>query len=134
MTECEFLAIALWTSNLVYREVNKDLLEFQGLEKWRVFLTFLQQGLKKCQFHRGEFYRGLKTASEFTQLQIGDSFNWKNINAFSKNLKTPKLFSNNSGVIIELDAICSKDIHEISAVSAEEEVLFLPFYALKLLK
>jgi len=41
-----YFAIRLWTSNIIYEEMNHDLSKGYNLEKWATYLYYFLEGLK----------------------------------------------------------------------------------------
>ena len=127
----EIGALALWSTNFIYKHINRDLISDQELSRWKYFLKCLCSGLRKLPYHRGVFYRGFKDCSiDKNQYFPGAIVQWKTISAMTKSLSVTEKFSNERGAIFEVEAATCRDISKISLFPKEEEVLLEPFATL----
>lgn len=125
--EEDLASIVLWTTNLIYKNINKNLIESSDLSKWQHFLKCLCSGLKHFPYHRGKVYRGVKNFQDTDLYKKGEYINWKNISALSKSPDIAKKFSNSKGTIFEVEIMSSRDISKVSQYTSEEEIVLLPF-------
>ncbi len=61
----EVIAIKLYTSNILYRQINKYLREGKYQEKWIVFLRIITDALKKMPYYEKKCYRGIKNHQNY---------------------------------------------------------------------
>ena len=127
------MAIFLWSSNFLYRDLNKTLRESRDFSAWSVYLKHLLSGLKSMPYYRGKGYRGLRNYQDTNIYKKGQLVNWKTISALSKQEKVAKGFSNENGTIFEVEVVSSKDISAVSLYAKEEEILMLPYSCLEVL-
>ncbi|CAD8098250.1 unnamed protein product [Paramecium sonneborni] len=120
------LAIKIWTSNLVYRQINIDL-QNGFYDKWKVFLKTLLAGLKHCPYFCGTGYRGIKNYKNLEQYQQGKQLQWCQVSGLSKLEEIANKFTNTEGTFFEVKLLTAKDISSISQFPDEEEVLLQPF-------
>jgi len=57
---------------------------------------------------------------------------WKTISSLSRSLDVARDFSNNNGIILEVDVVSSRDISRFSVYSTEDGVLLLPYSCLEI--
>lgn len=57
---------------------------------------------------QGKGYRGFKNSRDLSQYIVGKPILWKNITAISKKASTAKAFSNEKGIIFEIDVLSGK--------------------------
>lgn len=127
----EIGALVIWSTNLIYRDINRDLITDQELSQWKYFLKCLCSGIRKLPYHRGVFYRGIKNFSiNRSEYYEGAIVQWKTISAMSKSLSSIKTYTNEKGALFEVDAATCRDISKISIFPKEEEVLLEPFATL----
>lgn len=124
----ELQATFLWTTNLVYRLVNRDLeeLKVQELSKWNMLLYLLLNGLRKLPPVKLTAFRGIKNYRKLEDYKKGDIVSWNRISALSKNRKIAEAFSDQTGMIFIVEALTAREISGISMYSGEEEVLLMP--------
>ncbi|CAD8179229.1 unnamed protein product [Paramecium pentaurelia] len=127
------IALKLWTSNLLYRQLNCDL-KNNSYEKWKKYLKCLIEGIKSSQYYRGKGFRGIKQFQDVHTYQIDKTIQWRDIQAISLKEEVAQRFSDREGMIFEIEMISSKDISQISVYPNEQEVIMMPFSTYKVLE
>eukprot|EP01094_Clydonella_sp_ATCC50884_P016691 TRINITY_DN2780_c0_g1_i1.p1 TRINITY_DN2780_c0_g1~~TRINITY_DN2780_c0_g1_i1.p1 ORF type:complete len:511 (-),score=201.65 TRINITY_DN2780_c0_g1_i1:251-1783(-) len=126
------LAIIMWTSNILYRELNGGFRQGEDMVQWRPFLTCFVRGLKSLQYHTGKVFRGIPGLSA-AQFRVEEGAKrkrllWKSVTACSKNRKKAEAFlRGRAGVLFEIHSISGRDISAFSVFPEEEEVVFMPY-------
>ena len=120
------VSIMLWTSNLFYKALNRDLMKSGDFSKWNVYLKNLMNGLKAMPYYRGTVYRGFKDYRDLKIYQKGKLVTWTTVSALSRNRTTAKGFSNSAGTLFEVEVFSARDISSVSVYTTEEEVIMLP--------
>ena len=131
--EACLVAIVLWTSNVLYSELNQTLRENKDLSCWNVYLKHLINGLKLMPYYRGKVYRGFKVQKDVDVYKKGEIVNWKTVNALSKKKEVARGFSSSNGMMFEVAVFSSRDISSLSQYQFEEEVLILPYSRLEVI-
>ncbi|CAD8079308.1 unnamed protein product [Paramecium sonneborni] len=122
------IALRLNTSNLIYRELNNDL-RTSDYQNWKKYLKCLMEGLRYMQFYRGVAYRGIKNYQNTQEYQKGKTIQWSGVSSISLNYQIAENFSNNKGMIFQVDFISAKNIENISIFEREQELIMYPFSA-----
>ena len=112
--EEELAAVILWTTNLIYKIINKSLVEDQDLGCWEPYLRCLCSGLKHFPYYRGKAFRGIRNFQDPYLYKKGQIFNWKNISALTNSQEISKKFSNSEGTIFEVEIMSARDISSVS--------------------
>ena len=131
----ELMAILIWTSDLLYNSVNLSLRNNENPERWSIFINNIIRGIKYFPYYKGKIYRGFKDYKNLEVYKKGEIICWKNIISFSKleSIAREK-FSNNEGMIFELESISSRDISSISLNKEEKEILLLPYSCFEIME
>jgi len=119
-------AVMLWTSNIVYGQLNQDLRGNDDFSKWNVYLKSFLNGLKAMPCFRGTVFRGFKNYKDLNMYQKGKLVTWKTVSALSKDKKTAEEFSNEQGTVFEVEVFSARDISSISVFPKEDEVIMPP--------
>jgi len=117
-------AIMLWSSNLIYRELNNFLAKNMDLSLWCNYLKSFTLGLKEMPYFKGTVYRGIKDYRELNLYQKGKTVTWKTISALSKSLQIAESFSNKNGMIFEVEVVNSRDICDCQFILMRKKSFF----------
>ncbi|CAD8201346.1 unnamed protein product [Paramecium pentaurelia] len=120
------IAIRLYTSNLIYQKLNNDL-RTSDYQSWKKYLKCLMEGFRHLKYYKGVAYRGIKNYQNTKIYQKGKTVQWNEVSSVSLNQKVAQNFSNNKGMIFNVELISAKDISNISLYQGEEEVIMYPF-------
>ncbi|KAL4473671.1 hypothetical protein ABPG74_022535 [Tetrahymena malaccensis] len=119
--------ITIWTSNLLYRQINQALSN-NTFSNWLPYLKDFMNSIKHFPYYQGKAYRGIK---DFTyqniDYKVGSYVTWKNIISLSKSEQQARKFSSQQGALFEVEVISAKQIFPVSIYQEELEVLLLPF-------
>jgi len=126
VSEEGLVSIMLWTSNVLYSDLNKDLRGSGDFSRWNIYLKNLLNGLNAMPYFRGTVYRGFKNYQDLKTYQKGELVYWTTVSALSKNKDTAKGFSNAKGTLFEVEVFSSRDISSVSAFPTEDEVIMPP--------
>ncbi|KAL4503992.1 hypothetical protein ABPG72_022622 [Tetrahymena utriculariae] len=121
------IPITIWTSNLLYRQINQALSN-NKFSDWIPYLREFINSIKHLPYYEGKAYRGIKdfTYQNF-DYKVGNYVTWKNVISFSKSEKQARKFSSQEGALFEVKVISAKQIFPVSIFEEEQEVLLLPF-------
>lgn len=122
----EILAVRLWTSNILYKQLNDCLAHNKDLKPWGVYLKTFIKGLKHMNFFRGKIYKGLKDTQKLENYEKGSKISWKTITGLTRSKDKAKNAAGEQGMIFEVDAVSARDISKVTLCSQEEFVL-LPY-------
>eukprot|EP00727_Mastigamoeba_balamuthi_P006892 m51a1_g2823 putative ubiquitin family protein (979) ;mRNA; f:185826-189288 len=120
------LAVLAWTSNLLYREVNRSLADGTHAA-WRPFLNALMRGLRQLPYWKGTAYRGIRDFELTAEYAPGSLVMWPMVSGLSQDPQQARSFSNERGVLFEVDALTARDVSPLSFYPDEREVLLLPY-------
>ncbi|EAR92422.2 polyubiquitin (macronuclear) [Tetrahymena thermophila SB210] len=121
------LPITIWTTNLLYRQINQSLSN-NTYSDWLPYLKEFMNSIKYFPYYQGKAYRGIKNFSyQDFDYKIGNYVTWKNIISLSLSEKQARKFSSLEGALFEIDVISAKQIFPVSVFQDEQEVLLLPF-------
>ncbi|CAD8211322.1 unnamed protein product [Paramecium octaurelia] len=120
------LALMLWTSNRLYKQLNEDLMN-NSYRKWIKYLKCLFDGLKSSEYYGGKGFRGIKNYQNIQHYEIKKIVQWRNIQAISLRQEVAMNFSNSQGMIFEIEILSSKIISQVSEYPTEQEVIMFPF-------
>lgn len=127
----ELAAIILWTTNIIYKDINKALIENSDLSKWKYFLKCFSSGIRKFSYHKGIAYRGVRNYQDPKLYKKGAFVNWQNINSLSKSKDEALKCLNNQGTLFELEIHSSRDI---SRISLKQEIILEPHSSFVVMK
>ena len=140
LDDSSMIAIYLWTTDLLYRQVNSALAEENenNLKIWKVYLNLLDYGLRQIPYSLDvPVYRGFSGVQDLAGYAKGDIICWKRLSAFSKKKEVAInfMFENDAKprALFEVLSIDGRGIGKLSAHPHEDEVLFLPYSHFKVL-
>ncbi|CAD8107787.1 unnamed protein product [Paramecium primaurelia] len=118
------IALKLWTSNLLYRQLNCDLRN-NSYQQWKKYL--------KCLIEEERVLEEQKIFQDAKTYERDKTIQWRDIQAISLKEKVGQSFSNKEGMIFQIEMISSKDISQISVYPNEQEVIMMPFSTYRVL-
>jgi len=121
------LPIFVWTTNLLYKQINSALGNGLDIRPWVPFLHHFIWGVKDLYIYVGKGYRGFKKHRNLAEYKVGQTVCWKTISALSKNISVAEAFTDPSGMIFEVEITSAHDISKLSMFPTEEEVVLLPY-------
>ncbi|CAK67125.1 unnamed protein product (macronuclear) [Paramecium tetraurelia] len=120
------IAVRLYTCDLIYRKLNNDL-RTSDYRRWKQYLRYLMEGFRLMKYYKGVAYRGIKDYQNTTLYKKGKIVQWSEVTSVSLNYKIAQHFSNNKGMIFNIQLISGKDISKISIYEGEQELIMYPF-------
>jgi hypothetical protein len=99
------MAIHLWTSNILYREINIAIRKEDISDSWHHFLCHFVSAIRDLPPCIGTGYRGCPSITNFQSYEKGNTICWKNINGMSTDKSQALNFRGNSGILFEVDYI-----------------------------
>uniref|UniRef100_A0A6B2L0U2 NAD(P)(+)--arginine ADP-ribosyltransferase n=1 Tax=Arcella intermedia TaxID=1963864 RepID=A0A6B2L0U2_9EUKA len=97
------------------------------MEQLSGYLYYMQSALSKLDSFVGKVYRGINQRdyiqNHYTQ---GRRIHWSSYSSTTKDIKVAKEFAHNEGVVMQLDVLNGKSIHQFSRYGGEWEILLSP--------
>ncbi|KAL4473670.1 hypothetical protein ABPG74_022534 [Tetrahymena malaccensis] len=119
--------ITVWTSNLLYRQINQALSN-NTFSDWLPYLKEFMKSIKYFPYYQGKAYRGIQDFSyQNFEYREGSYVTWRNVISLSKSEEQARKFSSKEGALFEVEVISAKMIYPVSIFENEQEVLLLPF-------
>jgi len=128
------ISIMLWTSDILYRQLNEVLKGGEDFSQWNVYLKNLLNGLKAMPYHRGKVYRGYSQKQDLNIYRKKGLINWRTVSALSRNKEVAESFAGESGMIFEVEVVSGRKISSLSISPLEEEVIMLPHSCFEVLE
>ena len=136
MTADQYGAIMLYTSNAIYKDLNKVLREEKrkAVEKYFKYLRLLLDSADALPQKKVQLWRGIGCALNYKE---GDTITWWGVSSCTSEQKVARNFMNNCGgdcSMLTLDTKTAIDISPMSFYSSEKESLLMPGTQLKVKK
>ncbi|CAD8064202.1 unnamed protein product [Paramecium sonneborni] len=120
------IAVRLYTSNLIYQKLNSDL-RISDYQRWKKYLKCLMEGLRHMRYYNGVAYRGVRNYQNTLDYQKGNIVQWSEVSSVSQKKQVAQHFSNQKGMIFQVELISAKDIAKLSIYKGEQDVIMYPF-------
>lgn len=121
------IAITVWTSNLLFKQINTALRGEGDISAWRPYIGILLVGLRELVYHKGTVFRGLKNFRELSQYPKNKIICWPTISAMSKHRECALKFTDQTGILFEVEVLSGRDVSKLSVFPKEAEVLVMPY-------
>jgi len=135
MGEELYASIMLYTSNAIYRSLNKVLREEdrRGVKKYFKYLRLFLEAMKLLPAQQTSLYRGI-SVDLYDQYKVGSTVTWWGVSSCTSDEEVARNFMNGCGgkcTFFTLDVKSACDIASISFYSNEKESLLAPGTQLK---
>jgi len=132
-----YAAIMLYTSNAIYRSLNKVLREEnrRGVKKYFKYLRLFLEAMKQLPAQQTSLYRGI-SVDLHDQYKVGSTVTWWGVSSCTSDEEVARNFMNGCGgkcTFFTLDVKSACDISCISFYSNEKESLLAPGTELKVI-
>eukprot|EP01083_Nonionella_stella_P099563 279944_1 len=130
--------VYLWTTNLIYKQLNKALEAntLLDLNEWKLYLYYLHIGLSHLPYYFNRtVYRGISGVSDLSGYEKNAVVSFRRVTATTKSKEMALFFAQrrSPSVLFEIVSMDGRDIASLSTFKGEEEVLFLPHSHFKIL-
>mmetsp|Transcript_33218 Transcript_33218/g.71213 ORF Transcript_33218/g.71213 Transcript_33218/m.71213 type:complete len:578 (+) Transcript_33218:72-1805(+) len=135
MEEHLYAAIMLYTSNAIYRDLNKVLRseDRTQIKKYFLYLRLLLEALGRLPQQIKTLWRGIGV-DLYDQYQVGQTITWWGVSSCTADIKVAKNFMNGCGgkcTLLTVKTKTAADISEITFFGNEKENLLAPGTQLK---
>lgn len=130
-------SIVLYTSNAIYKELNKLLRDEnrRGIKKYYNYLRMLMEALFSLPKKQTTLWRGI-TADLYNDYKVGDVKTWWGISSCTSDKDVAHAFMSSCGgdrTFLTIDTVTATDISQITLYSNEKESLLAPGTQLEVL-
>nr|QDO16507.1 poly [ADP-ribose] polymerase 2 [Crypthecodinium cohnii]USW07837.1 poly [ADP-ribose] polymerase 2 [Crypthecodinium cohnii] len=135
MEEHLYAAIMLYTSNAIYRDLNKVLRseDRTKIKKYFLYLRLLLEALGRLPQQVKTLWRGIGV-DLYDQYQVGQTITWWGVSSCTADIKVAKNFMNGCGgkcTLLTVKTMTAADISDITFFGNEKENLLAPGTQLK---
>ena len=130
VSELGLSAIHLWTTDIIYSQLNEDL-NSGKYERWLPYLSSLISGLRSLPFYNGKCWKLLKGHS-IADFPVKKLFCWYTImgTSVSKEVALQNVHVKSpSDILLEITVKTGRAIGALAYNQKEEEVLLMPFWS-----
>ncbi|CAK8993951.1 unnamed protein product [Durusdinium trenchii] len=137
MTEKEYAAIMLYTSNAIYQDLNKALRDNNRskVKKYFKYLRLFFESMDALPKQKRKLWRGLSVdLHKNSQYKVGNTVVWWGISSCTSDEKVAKGFAEGCGgksTLITVESKTASDISQVTFYSNEKESLLSPGTQLK---
>jgi predicted DNA-binding WGR domain protein len=137
MTKDEYGSILLYTSNAIYRELNRVLREEdkKGIKRFLAYLRLLLHSAGGLPVKPTQLYRGVSVDLS-KQYTVGSTITWWGVSSCTSELQVAKNFAGScasDSSLLTIDTKTACDISTISFYQNEKESLLMPGTQLKVI-
>ncbi len=131
------LAVQLYTTNILYRNINRTL-RAGKYKDCLSYLSYFYQAFIRLPVYMGMAYRGIPKKDKNSDHTVGEHVMWMNISSLSLNYKKALEFAQDRvtkipQVIYEIEVFSARHL-DLLSVSDEQEVTLSPYTVLKVVK